>query len=84
MGKTKQGHLKQHGKVEHDKDLLGLMLMIWVDFLILFVLVDPMDRCLMMFMMLMMMLLLMKMLMMLMMTRCTLMGERLCWASILN
>ena len=75
MGKTKQGHLKQHGKVEHDKDLLGLMLMIWVDFLILFVLVDPMDRCLMMFMMLMMML---------MMTRCTLMGERLCWASILN
>ena len=77
MGKTKQGHLKQHGKVEHDKDLLGLMLMIWVDFLILFVLVDPMDRCLMMFMMLMMMLLLM-------MTRCTLMGERLCWASILN
>ena len=78
MGKTKQGHLKQHGKVEHDKDLLGLMLMIWVDFLILFVLVDPMDRCLMMFMILMMMLL------MLMMTRCTLMGERLCWASILN
>ena len=78
MGKTKQGHLKQHGKVEHDKDLLGLMLMIWVDFLILFVLVDPMDRCLMMFMMLMMMM------MMLMMTRCTLMGERLCWASILN
>ena len=73
MGKTKQGHLKQHGKVEHDKDLLGLILMIWVDFLILFVLVDPMDRCLMMFMMLMMM-----------MTRCTLMGERLCWASILN
>ena len=78
MGKTKQGHLKQHGKVEHDKDLLGLILMIWVDFLILFVLVDPMDRCLMMFMMLMMMM------MMLMMTRCTLMGERLCWASILN
>ena len=76
MGKTKQGHLKQHGEVEHDKDLLGLILMIWVDFLILFVLVDPMDRCLMMFMMLMMM--------MLMMTRCTLMGERLCWASILN
>ena len=75
MGKTKQGHLKQHGKVEHDKDLLGLILMIWVDFLILFVLVDPMDRCLMMFMILMMMLL---------MTRCTLMGERLCWASILN
>ena len=80
MDKTKQGHLKQHGKVEHDKDLLGLMLVIWVDFLILFVLVDPMDRCLMMFMMLMMMMLMM----MLMMTRCTLMGERLCWASILN
>ena len=83
MGKTKQGHLKQHGEVEHDKDLLGLILMIWVDFLILFVLVDPMDRCLMMFMMLLMMLMLLLMMLM-MMTRCTLMGERLCWASILN
>ena len=83
MGKTKQGHLKQHGKVEHDKDLLGLMLMIWVDFLILFVLVDPMDRCLMMFMMLLLMVMMM-MLMMVMMARVTLMGERLCWASILN
>ena len=37
-------NLKQHGKVKHDKDFLGFR--VWVAFLILLILIDPVHSCL--------------------------------------